>query len=663
MSSTTEKQNGQPTRRSESRSDTARSTSAKVEGALFTLTAGTIGLGITLLEQERAEAAVKAGDLDLDGLLGTDLATTTDPMADAAAILDHVTYDGQSLPANVTVAGPAETPGEASGLADFFMELLALYQPAAVESAGDEAGGSGAPTQAQDASHTASVAGAESIGADTPEAEQLATTVHGQNGDPGFQPGSHDGGTGAEIPHFEGATGQEVPRDAQDTGGGTSVSGETGPHSREDSDGAQDDAPGDLAGGGEDIQSEAVSAITETTGNLGDVVGGLLGGGENGEGLLPGAVSTVTETAENVTDMAGGLLGGLGDTLGGLLNGGEESGGIVSTVTETIGGLGDALGDLLGGGEDGDGIVTDTLSLVSGTIENLADSVSSLLGGGEEGEGVLSTVTETVENLADTAGDLLGGIGNTVSGLLGGGEEDESPASDVVSSISQAVDGLGDAVGDLSGGGEDGERLLSETVSAATNTVEDLADAAGNVIGDVTDVAGSLLGGIGNAVGGLLGGGIGGTESIANAASSDIEPYATADNGPTGDVQNSEGDFITASTVTNAADGVLVGAASLVEDSLDGTQNDAAGSPSSSLESLEQEPAMFSAAYDSDYGDVHSGGGQPNMFEAVGQMLEFTDGLVGALVPKIGFTGQPDLQTDQHHDTDNPHGSLFHLHI
>ncbi len=62
--------------------------------------------------------------------------------------------------------------------------------------------------------------------------------------------------------------------------------------------------------------SAASAQGADAGGGLGDLVGGLLGGGEGG--------------------------GGLGDMLGGLLGGGGDGGG---------GGLGDLLGGLLGGGK------------------------------------------------------------------------------------------------------------------------------------------------------------------------------------------------------------------------------------------------------------------------------------------------------------------------
>jgi hypothetical protein len=71
-----------------------------------------------------------------------------------------------------------------------------------------------------------------------------------------------------------------------------------------------------IANATKDKSTKSGTAETQSGGGIGDVIGGLLGGG----------------------DSSGG--GGIGDLLGGLLGGGKSSGG---------GGIGDLLGGLLGG--------------------------------------------------------------------------------------------------------------------------------------------------------------------------------------------------------------------------------------------------------------------------------------------------------------------------
>ena len=85
-------------------------------------------------------------------------------------------------------------------------------------------------------------------------------------------------------------------------------------------------------------------------GGLGDILGGMLGGGKPGAGGMPGG--------------PGGLPGGLGDILGGMFGGASR----VALATPggaggLPGGLGGLLGGLLGGGAAG--------TVLSGGLDNL----------------------------------------------------------------------------------------------------------------------------------------------------------------------------------------------------------------------------------------------------------------------------------------------------
>ncbi len=106
-------------------------------------------------------------------------------------------------------------------------------------------------------------------------------------------------------------------------------------------------------------------------GGLGDILGGMLGGGKPGSGGVPGNT------------------GGLGDILGGMLGGGRPGG---TGLPGGGGGLGDILGGMLGGGKP-------TRTSMPGGTGGLGDILGGLLGSG-------------------AAGSVLGGgLGNLVKDL------------------------------------------------------------------------------------------------------------------------------------------------------------------------------------------------------------------------------------------------------
>lgn len=90
------------------------------------------------------------------------------------------------------------------------------------------------------------------------------------------------------------------------------------------------------------------SSLPEGGGGLGDILGGMLGGGKPGAGGMPGG--------------PGGLPGGLGDILGGMF-GGKPGGPATPGGAGIPGGLGGLLGGLLGGGAAG--------TVLSGGLDNL----------------------------------------------------------------------------------------------------------------------------------------------------------------------------------------------------------------------------------------------------------------------------------------------------
>jgi hypothetical protein len=52
---------------------------------------------------------------------------------------------------------------------------------------------------------------------------------------------------------------------------------------------------------------------------------------------------------------------------------------------------------------------------------------------------------------------------------------------------------------------------------------------------------------------------------------------------------------------------------------------------------------------------------QPDIFEAVDNLMQSSDGLTDSLISPVSFIGQSIVDTGEHHDTANPHGSLLHL--
>lgn len=126
-------------------------------------------------------------------------------------------------------------------------------------------------------------------------------------------------------------------------------------------------------------------------GSLGDILGSVLGGGQQAQG--------------------GGLGDILGNVLGGALGGGQGSAG--------GGGLGDILGSVLGGGEQPQA----RPQMPQGAPGNLEDMLKDIFGGGGGGGGTMPAPQrqERITRSRKTLDDILGGgtsQGNAAEDLL-----------------------------------------------------------------------------------------------------------------------------------------------------------------------------------------------------------------------------------------------------
>jgi uncharacterized membrane protein YebE (DUF533 family) len=132
-------------------------------------------------------------------------------------------------------------------------------------------------------------------------------------------------------------------------------------------------------------------------GGLGDLMGGMLGGG--------------TQSGQS-------SQGGLGDLLGGLM-GGAQGG---QSAQSSQGGLGDLLGGLMGGSKSGQS--------AQSSQGGLGDLLGGLMGGAQGGQASQGGLGDLLGGLMGGAGGAAasGGLGGLLGGLMGGAGA--APAND-----------------------------------------------------------------------------------------------------------------------------------------------------------------------------------------------------------------------------------------
>jgi len=364
---------------SDSREQTAKPVVVKADGTLaFALTAGAVGLGLSLLEQEMAVAAEKAAadvnhdihDADVSGNAGS----TVNPsmLAGRAGPEDQTTH------VSVAAANPGHVAVDLGG-AHIAAPDLTQPSEAQVPSAATSTT-NGAPAHPED---QLAQAAAISPAADQSPADQA--------------PAAESVGSGDTL-HI----GNDIA--AGEVGFGPAIPITTGPLTSVDS------VIGDLLEADSGLVAGVVETVDGSLETVGDLVEGLLGG--DGSGLVPELVETVSDT-----------VGVLGDTVGGLLGGllGDGDSGPVPELTETlvttVEVVGDSVGDAVGA---------------------VGDLAGALLGGGSLG--AASDLTETVSDTVETTVDVVTGVVGTALGAVGGllgGSDPDAPSDLAGSSASQ----------------------------------------------------------------------------------------------------------------------------------------------------------------------------------------------------------------------------------
>ena len=408
MSKATAKANGQKVKQSESRAE-AKPLTVKSDGSLlFTLTAGAVGLGITLLEREAAAATAEAVT-DLKSDLETGDFSASAGQAVDPSILGGIGV-GENGGANVSVAAadPGHIAIDAEGVHIASPDMLQLMENAAPAPDGAETASAPSETQLADASASRD---ASPQSTDTPPAASSAGSGDSLHG-------PHETGIGGGI----------------DLGAAAPITNNSSIPS--------DGAVGDLPGGDSGLVSGVIETVDGALGTVGGLVEGLLGG--NGSGLVPELVETVGDTVGAVGNVVGGTVEAVGDLVDGLLGG--EGSGLVPELVETVGDTVGTVGNVVGG-----------------TVEAVGGLVGGLLGGGDSDAApeLVKTVSNTVDTVGDTLGGAVGAVGDLAGDLLGSAgvapELTETVSNALETTVEAAtglVGGALGAVGGLLGGGD-----------------------------------------------------------------------------------------------------------------------------------------------------------------------------------------------------------------
>ncbi|MGH6860648.1 MAG: hypothetical protein ACRECY_10350, partial [Phyllobacterium sp.] len=415
---------------SKTEADIDRSAAARTgENVAFALAAGSIGLAVTLIEQDRAEAAAQITHENSGEHMGVDIqaksasVSSSDHTAQASTAAED---DGQQVPA--AHSGPA---GEDSSV-NAAVSLKPVVEPARSEATGPHHDGAG---RADGHVALSSASSSHEINAPHASGEPITPSQNNASSAAHPAPPAHQASPADTSAHDLPSAVGEAPLPAGSGSHELPVGGE-----------AAD--TGSAAGG-------LLAPVGDLVSGVGDIVGDLLGG--NGKGVLSGIGSTV----DNVLDGVGNLVSGVGNIVGGLLGGdgkgvlpgvGTTVDNVLDGVGHTVSGVGEIVGDLLGG--DGKGVlpgvggtVGTVLDTVGDTVSGVGDIVGGLLGG--DGKGDLPGVGSTVDTVLDTVGDTVSGVvdavsdvGGTIGELLGGASSDSANIFDAATEVLQFSDGL-----------------------------------------------------------------------------------------------------------------------------------------------------------------------------------------------------------------------------
>jgi hypothetical protein len=473
MSKMAEKTGGQVKQASGSKAETAggKPVGRSHENVAFTLAAGSIGLAVTLLEQERAEAATNLTHETSHDHEASDVLAAAESSPSGG---EHLLTANAATSASPQGAGAGSVEG-----AEAAAPQAGIAVPVHIEAV------NAGPADHQEAPAAPEVSEAQAHTAMSSSLLSHETAVHQPAGSGTITAPAN---VAPVAPHQPAGTGDNaVHEDPVVLPDSPSHSGEGSTPAEHVAETVPSDTSGDTGGDG------VLAPVGEVISDVGDVVGDVVSG---------------------VGDLVGGLLGG-GDGDGLLSNVGSTVGDVVGAVGDVVSGVGDLVGGLLGGG-DGDGLlsgvgstVENVVDTVGGVVSGVGDLVSGLLGGGD-GDGLLSGVGSVVGNVTDTVGDLVSGVGSTVGNVV-------EAVSDVVSGVGSAVggvvdtvggivSGVGDLLGGLLGGGKDALADAGSAVGHVVETVGDATAGAGSAAGGALDTAGDAISGAGDAIGDLLGG-------------------------------------------------------------------------------------------------------------------------------------------------------------
>lgn len=457
MSKMAEKTGGQSRQASGSKAEAAggKSVGRSHENVAFTLAAGSIGLAVTLLEQERAEAATNL----------THEASHDQAASDSSAAAEGASSSGDNL--LITSATASDSPQGAGRVAisEAAGTQAKVAAPVNIEAAGNvtAADHEEAPA-ASEASQTLSQAHTAMSSSDISQ----GVAVHQSAGSGTI---SVPAGVTPVTPHSPVASHQNDP---VDWSAPVEHVAETVPPDTAVNDGA-------LAPVAELI-SDVGGTVGDVVSGVGDLVGDLLGGSD-GKGLL----SDVGSTVGDVVGAVGDVVSGVGDLVGGLLGSGDGKG-LLSGLGSVVENAMDTVGNLVSGVGSAVGDVVDTVSnVVSGvgsavedvgdTVGGVVSGVGDLLGGLLGGKDGPVDVRSTVENVMETVGDAASSVGSVVGGAL-------DTVGDAVSGVGSMVDGVLDAVGGAVSGVGGG--LLGDLASTEQDSQETAATTAANMFDAVS---------------------------------------------------------------------------------------------------------------------------------------------------------------------------------
>ena len=343
-----------------------RSSSLKSESlTAFTLAAGAIGLGISMMESQKAEAAEKA-----------EASENADASANSHAVAagsHQAAIEGQDLAYQshgVVPLATAETSSgaEIAGLQERGQEPARLTEttPTKVDTPSD-AQGHGAHISNDS---TESLQGAASPMADTGNPNSTAQGSHSNDA-------AHTIGSGGHT--IEVSTGDS----SQEVGGAHlpflgNASG----------------TPDHSLHGVTDTVGDVVSGVTD---GLGDTLGGVTDAlGDVTSGLTAGLGDTVHGVTDTVGDVVSGVTDGLGDTLGGVTN----------VVSGSVGGLENMLS----------GVMTSQGPILGGSDVGSTDIVLNF--SVQESGMPTSSIGQALTDIFDAAHDALGNMDGIFGSLV-----------------------------------------------------------------------------------------------------------------------------------------------------------------------------------------------------------------------------------------------------